>query len=62
MTDNASANSAPSAANSALERAERWLEHAGFAPGQHVKVDVEHGRLTISAESERRAAFATPLH
>ena len=28
----------------------RWIEHAGFLPGQQVRVTVEHGKLTITAE------------
>ncbi|WP_087131074.1 SymE family type I addiction module toxin [Caballeronia pedi] len=33
-----------------MRLAGRWLEQAGFAPGQRVKVNVEHGRLVITAE------------
>ncbi|WP_409015560.1 SymE family type I addiction module toxin [Caballeronia sp. LZ001] len=32
------------------------MEHAGFRAGQRVKINVEHGRLTITAD-ERRAAM-----
>nr|WP_284509431.1 SymE family type I addiction module toxin [Caballeronia sp. GAFFF2] len=28
----------------------RWIEYAGFKAGQRVKINVEHGRLTITAE------------
>ncbi|WP_428983283.1 SymE family type I addiction module toxin [Paraburkholderia diazotrophica] len=31
------------------EARERWIEHARFTPGQRVKINVEHGRLTITA-------------
>ncbi|WP_250516377.1 SymE family type I addiction module toxin [Caballeronia sp. INDeC2] len=27
-----------------------WLENAGFEPGSRVRVHIEHGRLTITAE------------
>ena len=27
-----------------------WIEHAGFLPGQQVRVIVEHGKLIITAE------------
>ncbi|MGV7243031.1 SymE family type I addiction module toxin [Caballeronia sp. M23-90] len=27
----------------------RWIEHAGFLPGQQVRITVEHGRLIITA-------------
>lgn len=33
-----------------LKRAGRWVEQAGFTAGLRVKVNVEHGRLTITAE------------
>ncbi|WP_250512936.1 SymE family type I addiction module toxin [Caballeronia sp. INDeC2] len=33
-----------------IRLAGRWLEHAGFAPGQRVKVNVEQGRLVITVE------------
>jgi toxic protein SymE len=32
-----------------MKLAGRWIEHAGFQPGQRVKVAVEHGRLIITA-------------
>jgi toxic protein SymE len=32
-----------------MKLAGRWIEHAGFEPGQRVKVAVENGRLTITA-------------
>lgn len=32
-----------------MKLAGRWIEHAGFAPGQRVKVAVEQGRLIITA-------------
>ncbi|CAD6514294.1 SymE family type I addiction module toxin [Paraburkholderia sabiae] len=28
----------------------RWIEQAGFMPGQRVRINVEHGRLVITAE------------
>ncbi|WP_241022981.1 SymE family type I addiction module toxin [Burkholderia sp. Se-20373] len=28
----------------------RWIEHVGFEAGQRVKVNVEHGQLTITPE------------
>jgi toxic protein SymE len=27
-----------------------WIEHAGFLPGQQVRVTVEHGKLIITAD------------
>jgi toxic protein SymE len=33
-----------------MKLAGRWIEHAGFAPGQRVRINVEQGRLTITAE------------
>ncbi|WP_415764268.1 SymE family type I addiction module toxin [Paraburkholderia sp. J10-1] len=33
-----------------MKLAGRWIEHAGFAPGQRVRVAIEHGRLTITRE------------
>jgi toxic protein SymE len=33
-----------------LRLAGRWIEHAGFIPGQRVRINVEHGRLVITAE------------
>jgi toxic protein SymE len=33
-----------------MKLAGRWIEHAGFEAGQHVRISVEHGRLTIAAE------------
>nr|WP_250456233.1 SymE family type I addiction module toxin [Caballeronia sp. ATUFL_M2_KS44] len=33
-----------------LKLAGRWIERAGFEAGQRVRVNVEHGRLTITAE------------
>ncbi|MDR5795671.1 SymE family type I addiction module toxin [Caballeronia sp. LZ008] len=33
-----------------LKLAGRWIEHAGFEAGQRVKINVEHGRLTITTE------------
>jgi toxic protein SymE len=27
----------------------RWIEHAGFLPGQQVRITVEHGKLIITA-------------
>jgi toxic protein SymE len=33
-----------------LKLAGRWIENAGFEAGQRVKINVEHGRLTITAE------------
>ena len=33
-----------------LKLAGRWIENAGFTAGQRVKIAVEHGRLTITAE------------
>jgi toxic protein SymE len=33
-----------------LKLAGRWIENAGFTAGQRVKINVEHGRLTITAE------------
>jgi toxic protein SymE len=32
-----------------MKLAGRWIEHAGFQAGQHVKISVEHGRLIITA-------------
>ncbi|MDR5835488.1 SymE family type I addiction module toxin [Caballeronia sp. LZ034LL] len=32
-----------------LELAGRWIEQAGIRLGQRVKINVEHGRLVISA-------------
>ncbi|HTH60312.1 MAG TPA: SymE family type I addiction module toxin [Paraburkholderia sp.] len=32
-----------------MKLAGRWIEHAGFPPGQRVRISVEHGRLTITA-------------
>jgi toxic protein SymE len=32
-----------------MKLAGRWVEHAGFSPGQRVKIAVEHGKLTITA-------------
>lgn len=32
-----------------MKLAGRWIEHAGFQPGQRVKIAVEHGKLTITA-------------
>jgi toxic protein SymE len=26
----------------------RWLEQAGFDPGQRVRIEVQHGRLVIT--------------
>ncbi|MDR5825948.1 SymE family type I addiction module toxin [Caballeronia sp. LZ043] len=31
-----------------LKLAGRWIEQAGFSPGQRVKINVEHGRLVIT--------------
>jgi len=31
-----------------MKLAGRWIEHAGFHPGQRVKIDVEVGRLVIT--------------
>ncbi|MDR5881007.1 SymE family type I addiction module toxin [Caballeronia sp. LZ032] len=33
-----------------LKLAGRWIEQAGFSPGQRVKINVGHGRLVITAE------------
>ncbi len=33
-----------------MKLAGRWIEHAGFEAGQRVRIAVEHGRLTITAE------------
>jgi toxic protein SymE len=33
-----------------LKLAGRWIEQAGFKAGQRVKINVEHGRLIITAE------------
>ncbi|GLU35886.1 SymE family type I addiction module toxin [Trinickia caryophylli] len=33
-----------------MKLAGRWIEHAGFQPGQRVRIAVEQGRLTITAE------------
>ncbi|SAK88306.1 hypothetical protein AWB78_04608 [Caballeronia calidae] len=33
-----------------MKLAGRWIEHAGFHAGQRVKINVEHGRLVITAE------------
>nr|WP_284504153.1 SymE family type I addiction module toxin [Caballeronia sp. ATUFL_F2_KS9A] len=33
-----------------LKLAGPWIEQAGFTAGQRVKVNVEHGRLIITAE------------
>ncbi|MBP0595967.1 SymE family type I addiction module toxin [Paraburkholderia sp. LEh10] len=33
-----------------MKLAGRWIEHAGFEAGQRVRINVEHGRLTITAE------------
>nr|WP_092006751.1 SymE family type I addiction module toxin [Paraburkholderia lycopersici] len=33
-----------------MKLAGRWIEHAGFTPGQRVRINVEHGRLIITAE------------
>ena len=27
----------------------QWIEHAGFLPGQQVRITVEHGKLIITA-------------
>ncbi|WP_429498719.1 SymE family type I addiction module toxin [Paraburkholderia youngii] len=27
-----------------------WLEHAGFEPGQRVRIEVHHGRLVITPD------------
>ncbi len=32
-----------------MKLAGRWIEHAGFMPGQRVKIAVEQGRLVITA-------------
>ena len=32
-----------------MKLAGRWIEHAGFAPGQRVKIAVEHGKLIITS-------------
>jgi len=32
-----------------LKLAGRWIEHAGFQPGQRVRVAIEHGKLIITA-------------
>ncbi|WP_179401920.1 SymE family type I addiction module toxin [Burkholderia guangdongensis] len=32
-----------------IKLAGRWIEHAGFSPGQRVRIAVEEGRLTITA-------------
>lgn len=31
-----------------LKLSGRWLEHAGFDPGQRVRIEVQHGRLVIT--------------
>ncbi|NML35485.1 SymE family type I addiction module toxin [Paraburkholderia antibiotica] len=28
----------------------KWLEQAGFPPGQRVRIQVEHGRLVITTD------------
>jgi toxic protein SymE len=33
-----------------IKLAGRWLEQAGFEAGQHVRVQVEHGRLVITPD------------
>ena len=33
-----------------LRIAGKWLIQAGFEPGQHVRIEVEHGRLVITHE------------
>jgi toxic protein SymE len=33
-----------------IKLAGRWIEHAGFEPGQRVRIAVEQGRLIITAE------------
>jgi toxic protein SymE len=33
-----------------MKLAGRWIEQAGFQAGQRVKIIVEQGRLTITAE------------
>nr|WP_230413199.1 SymE family type I addiction module toxin [Paraburkholderia antibiotica] len=33
-----------------MELSGRWIEHAGFEAGQRVRITVEYGRLTITAE------------
>nr|WP_242680933.1 SymE family type I addiction module toxin [Paraburkholderia hospita] len=33
-----------------MKLAGRWIETAGFAAGQRVRINVEHGRLNITAE------------
>ncbi len=33
-----------------LKLAGRWIEQAGFTPGQRVRVVVEHGRMIITAD------------
>ncbi len=33
-----------------LRIAGKWLHHAGFDPGQRVKIEVQHRRLVITAE------------
>ncbi|MFB9126574.1 type I addiction module toxin, SymE family [Paraburkholderia dipogonis] len=33
-----------------MKLAGRWIEHAGFQAGQRVRINVEWGRLTITAE------------
>lgn len=31
-----------------LKPAGRWIEQAGFTPGQRLRISVEHGRLVIT--------------
>ncbi|WP_081262457.1 SymE family type I addiction module toxin [Ralstonia solanacearum] len=33
-----------------IKLAGRWIEQAGFTPGQRVRVVVEHGRMIIAAD------------
>lgn len=33
-----------------MKLAGRWIEQASFEPGQRVRINVEHGRLTITCE------------
>ncbi|MFM0629768.1 SymE family type I addiction module toxin [Paraburkholderia xenovorans] len=41
-----------------MRLAGRWIEHAGFESGQRVRIAVEYGYLTITAEQPRAAQAA----
>ncbi|MDR6382932.1 hypothetical protein J2802_003352 [Paraburkholderia caribensis] len=39
----------------------RWIDNAGFAAGQRVKIAVEHGRLTITVEQKNKGPRQRPF-